>query len=76
MDEQTAALTRAHQIVLDWLTPLEDRPVPAQASVEQVTKALGTELPEGATDAAEVVSAGAPDSRPVGRGTVQCGSPQ
>ena len=57
MDQQTAALARAHQIALDWLTSFADRPVPPQAAVEQVTKALGTVLPEGPTDAAEVVSA-------------------
>ena len=27
MDQRTAALARAHQIALDWLTSLEDRPV-------------------------------------------------
>ncbi|HEY0775475.1 MAG TPA: aminotransferase class V-fold PLP-dependent enzyme [Nocardioidaceae bacterium] len=57
MDQQTAALERAHQLALDWLSSLEDRPVPPQADVEQVTQALGTELPEGPTDPADVVDA-------------------
>jgi glutamate/tyrosine decarboxylase-like PLP-dependent enzyme len=57
MDQQTAALDRAHRLALEWLASLEDRPVPPQADVDEVTKALGTELPEGPTDAAEVVEA-------------------
>jgi glutamate/tyrosine decarboxylase-like PLP-dependent enzyme len=55
MDEQNAALDRAHRRALEWLSSLDDRPVPPQASVEQVTQALGTTLPEGPTDPAEVV---------------------
>jgi len=55
MDEQNAALDRAHRLALEWLASLDDRPVPPQASVEQVTQALGTTLPEGPTDPAEVV---------------------
>ena len=55
MDEQSAALDRAHRRALEWLTSLDDRPVPPQASVEQVTQALGTTLPAGSTDPAEVV---------------------
>jgi glutamate/tyrosine decarboxylase-like PLP-dependent enzyme len=55
MDEQNAALDRAHRRALEWLASLDDRPVPPQASVEQVTLALGATLPEGPTDPAEVV---------------------
>ena len=55
MDEQNAALDRAHRRALEWLASLDDRPVPPQASVEQVTQALGTTLPEGPTDPAGVV---------------------
>ena len=55
MDEQHAALDRAHRRAAEWLASLDDRPVPPQASVEQVTQALGTTLPEGPTDPAEVV---------------------
>jgi glutamate/tyrosine decarboxylase-like PLP-dependent enzyme len=40
---------------LDWLSSLEDRPVPPQASIEEVTKALGVALPENGSDPAEVV---------------------
>lgn len=64
MDPHIAALDRAHQLALDWLTSLDARPVPPQATVEQVTRALGTVLPEGPTDAADVVEslAGACDA--------------
>jgi glutamate/tyrosine decarboxylase-like PLP-dependent enzyme len=55
MDEYSAALDRAHRHALDWLSSLEDRPVPPQASVEEVTQSLGTTLPKGGSDAAEVI---------------------
>ena len=55
MDQHSAALDRAHGHALDWLASLDRRPVPPQASVEEVTRALGTELPDGPTDPAEVV---------------------
>ncbi len=55
MDEQSKALERAHRHALDWLASLRSRPVPPQASVEQVTQSLGTDLPEGSTDPAQVV---------------------
>jgi len=55
MDEQNAALDRAHRRALEWLSSLGDRPVPPQASIEEVTQALGTTLPENPTSAAEVV---------------------
>jgi glutamate/tyrosine decarboxylase-like PLP-dependent enzyme len=55
MTQHSAALERAHQQALAWLASLEQRPVPPQASVAQVTEALGTTLPEQPTDAAEVV---------------------
>ena len=55
MDEQSSALDRAHRRALEWLASLDDRPVPPQASVEQVTQSLGTGLPEGPTAPAEVV---------------------
>jgi glutamate/tyrosine decarboxylase-like PLP-dependent enzyme len=55
MDEHSAALDRAHQRALDWLASLPNRPVPPQASVEDVKQALGTELPEGGTDPAAVI---------------------
>jgi glutamate/tyrosine decarboxylase-like PLP-dependent enzyme len=39
-----------------WLDSLEDRPVPPQAQVEELVARLGTELPEGPRDAAQVVA--------------------
>jgi len=55
MDKNSAALDSAHRHTLDWLSSLEDRPVPPQASIEEVTKALGVALPENGSDPAEVV---------------------
>jgi glutamate/tyrosine decarboxylase-like PLP-dependent enzyme len=55
MDAYAAALDEAHQRALDWLDSLAHRPVPPQATVEEVTASLGTELPEGGSDPAQVV---------------------
>jgi glutamate/tyrosine decarboxylase-like PLP-dependent enzyme len=55
MGQHSAALERAHRHALDWLSSLEHRPVPPQASIDQVTQALGTTLPNEGSDAAEVV---------------------
>ncbi|HEY8618682.1 MAG TPA: aminotransferase class V-fold PLP-dependent enzyme [Dermatophilaceae bacterium] len=55
MNKDSAALDSAHRHTLDWLSSLEDRPVPPQASIEEVTKALGVALPENGSDPAEVV---------------------
>src|SRR5450759_4079489 len=55
MDQYSAALDRAHHHSLDWLSSLEQRPVPPQASIDQVTLALGAALPNDGSDAAEVV---------------------
>jgi glutamate/tyrosine decarboxylase-like PLP-dependent enzyme len=55
MDEYSAALDRAHWHALDWLSSLEDRPVPPQASIEEVTQSLGAALPQEGSDPAEVV---------------------
>jgi glutamate/tyrosine decarboxylase-like PLP-dependent enzyme len=55
VERDSAALERAHRHALDWLGSLEDRPVPPQASIEQVARTLGTTLPEGPSDPAEVV---------------------
>jgi glutamate/tyrosine decarboxylase-like PLP-dependent enzyme len=49
------ALDRAHRHALDWLSSLDERPVPAPAATEQVVKALGTELPTEGSAAADVV---------------------
>lgn len=50
-----AALDRAHQHALDWLASLDTRRVSPQASVEDVARALGTDLPDEPTDPAEVI---------------------
>ena len=55
MDERAAALERAHQHTLEWLAGLDERPVPPRADVPALVEALGAELPETGTDAAEVV---------------------
>ena len=55
VDQHSAALDRAHQHALDWLSSLIDRPVPARATIEEVTQALGTRLPSAGCDAAAVV---------------------
>ena len=49
------ALDHAHQHALAWLSSLERRPVPPQASIEAVVEALGPELPEQGSDPADVV---------------------
>lgn len=55
MDERAAALERAHQHTLTWLASLDERPVPPRADVHSLVEALGPDLPETGTDAAEVV---------------------
>jgi glutamate/tyrosine decarboxylase-like PLP-dependent enzyme len=55
MDEREAALDRAHRRALGWLRSLEERDVPARATIEEVAASLGTALPEHGTEAAEVV---------------------
>ena len=49
-----SALDRAHGHASTWLASLADRPVPPQASFDDVVAALGTELPDGPTDPADV----------------------
>jgi glutamate/tyrosine decarboxylase-like PLP-dependent enzyme len=55
MDQATAALERAHELTLDWLASLDSRPVPPQATIEEVVAALGETLPEEGMDPTEVV---------------------
>jgi glutamate/tyrosine decarboxylase-like PLP-dependent enzyme len=50
-----AVLDRAAEHAHRWLDSLASRPVPPQASVAEVVKELGTELPDGPTPAAEVI---------------------
>ena len=52
---RAAALERAHRIALAWLDSLDSRPVPPQATIEQLVEALGPTLPDGPTEAAEAV---------------------
>ena len=49
------ALDRAHLHAQAWLDSLGTRPVPPGATVAEVIVRLGRELPEGPTDAADVV---------------------
>jgi glutamate/tyrosine decarboxylase-like PLP-dependent enzyme len=55
MDERDAALDRAHQHATTWLHALATRPVPPQATVDDVVASLGTDLPDGPTPAGDVV---------------------
>src|SRR6476660_9132936 len=55
VDQHSAALDRAHRHTLDWLASLESRPVPAQASIDRVAQALGTELPDNPSDPDDVI---------------------
>jgi hypothetical protein len=55
MDERESALQVAHRRTLQWLGTLDDRPVPPQASIEEVAAALGPVLPEDGRSADEVV---------------------
>ncbi|MGM7422133.1 pyridoxal phosphate-dependent decarboxylase family protein [Cellulosimicrobium sp. CpK407] len=55
MDDRDAALLRAHEHAAAWLDSLTTRPVPPQATVGDVVAALGTDLPDGPTSAADVV---------------------
>jgi glutamate/tyrosine decarboxylase-like PLP-dependent enzyme len=49
------ALDHAARHAARWLDSLATRPVPPRASVAEVAKALGSELPDGPTSATEVV---------------------
>jgi glutamate/tyrosine decarboxylase-like PLP-dependent enzyme len=55
MDQHSAALDRAHRRTLDWLASLDHRPVPPQAGIDEIVRALGEELPDAGTDSADVV---------------------
>lgn len=58
MDERAqrdAALDAATRHARAWLDSLHDRPVPAQASVEEMAAVFGGPLPEGSSDAAGVI---------------------
>jgi glutamate/tyrosine decarboxylase-like PLP-dependent enzyme len=55
MSDHEKALNRAHDHATAWLDSLGDRPVPARAHADAVADALGRELPEGPSEAADVV---------------------
>jgi glutamate/tyrosine decarboxylase-like PLP-dependent enzyme len=55
MTDRKIALDSAARHAARWLDSLATRPVPAQASVAEVSKELGTELPAGPTPANEVI---------------------
>ncbi len=55
MDQTAAALERAHELALDWLATLDSRPVPPQATIDEVVAALGQKLPEEGADPTEVI---------------------
>jgi glutamate/tyrosine decarboxylase-like PLP-dependent enzyme len=55
MSDHESALKRAHDHAAAWLDSLDDREVPARVAADAVADALGRGLPEGPTEAAEVV---------------------
>ncbi|QES51837.1 aspartate aminotransferase family protein [Streptomyces venezuelae] len=55
MDAREAALRQAYGHAVRWLASLSDRRVPARASVDEIVRALGVELPDGPGRPADVV---------------------
>ncbi|MFB6510457.1 pyridoxal phosphate-dependent decarboxylase family protein [Streptomyces virginiae] len=55
MDAREAALRQAYGHAVRWLASLSDRPVPARASVDEIVRALGAELPDAPSTPADVV---------------------
>ncbi|MFD3616533.1 pyridoxal phosphate-dependent decarboxylase family protein [Streptomyces sp. NPDC058676] len=55
MDERETALRQAYGHAVRWLASLSDRRVPARASVDEIVRALGAELPDGPSAPADVV---------------------
>ncbi|WP_369776878.1 aspartate aminotransferase family protein [Streptomyces sp. R33] len=55
MDARERALQRAYGHAARWLASLSDRRVPARASVDEMVRALGAELPDGPSAPADVV---------------------
>ncbi|MFD5426172.1 pyridoxal phosphate-dependent decarboxylase family protein, partial [Streptomyces sp. NPDC127084] len=54
-DPREAALRRAHDHAVRWLASLTERRVPARATVAEVVRALGTELPDGPCPPEDVI---------------------
>ncbi|MER5934204.1 pyridoxal-dependent decarboxylase [Streptomyces sp. NPDC002054] len=55
MDARETALRQAYGHAVRWLASLSDRRVPARASVDEIVRALGLELPDGPSSPADVV---------------------
>ncbi|MFD3947140.1 pyridoxal phosphate-dependent decarboxylase family protein [Streptomyces sp. NPDC058579] len=55
MDAREVALQKAYDHAVRWLASLPDRRVPARASVDEIVRALGEELPAGPSPPADVV---------------------
>ncbi|MGW2017120.1 pyridoxal phosphate-dependent decarboxylase family protein [Streptomyces sp. NPDC001927] len=55
MDAREVALQQAYAHAVRWLASLPDREVPARASVDEIVRTLGDELPAGPCPPAEVV---------------------
>ncbi|MFG2333984.1 pyridoxal phosphate-dependent decarboxylase family protein [Streptomyces sp. NPDC048604] len=55
MDARETALRQAHDHAVRWLASLPDRRVPARASVDEIVRALGSELPDAPSAPADVV---------------------
>jgi glutamate/tyrosine decarboxylase-like PLP-dependent enzyme len=55
MPERDAALQTALAHAERWLATLDDRPVPPQVQFEELAERLGTTLPEGPQDPADVI---------------------
>jgi glutamate/tyrosine decarboxylase-like PLP-dependent enzyme len=64
MTDRQNALDHAARHASRWLDSLATRPVPPQASVADVVKELGTDLPAGPTPAADVIDLLATASEP------------
>ncbi|MFI8276801.1 pyridoxal phosphate-dependent decarboxylase family protein [Streptomyces sp. NPDC085929] len=55
MDAREKALQRAYGHATRWLAGLDERRVPARASVDEIVRALGAELPDGPSTPHDVV---------------------
>lgn len=55
MDARETALRQAYGHAVHWLESLSDRRVPAGASVDEIVRELGPELPDGPSEPADVV---------------------
>jgi len=55
MDDRHRALARAHELAVDFLDTLDDRPVWPRATYEEMLTAFGGELPAAGSDPVEVI---------------------